>query len=190
MWLALAILFACTTVAVHLWWKRRSADQGAEIIKLQQELRESRSLLDSNLAQGRAHQQALFNSMVEGVLLLNSEGLVQTTNRSLARLFSLERDIRGLTIMEAFRSHELLEVVERAQKEGQVHDFELTIPGIHQTRYVEVNAASVRRPGHPRDEIILIFHDFTRIKQLEGMRASMPPRISPRIGCCILPRMP
>src|SRR5690606_25988706 len=94
------------------------------------------------------------------------------------RLFGFDRDIHGLTIMEAFRSHDLLEVMERAQREGQVRDFELTIPGIHHTRYVEVNAASVRDLENQRKEIILIFHDFTRIKELEGMRKDFVANVS------------
>ena len=178
MWLALAILFACAALGLHLWWRSRFARLETQLTAARQALHKAEASLDLKLARGRAHQQVLFNSMVEGVLLLDSTGRIQTTNRSLARLFQLDRDIRGLTIMEAFRSHELLDVVQRAREEGQVTNFEMRLPGIHHTQYVEVNAAAVRESASHPEEIILIFHDFTRIKELEGMRKDFVANVS------------
>jgi two-component system phosphate regulon sensor histidine kinase PhoR len=128
-------------------------------------------------AENRAHQLAIFNSMVEGILILDPAGRIQTINKSLERLFNISKDIRGQTMMEAFRLHDLLEISERAQREGIVRSFELTLPGIQQDRYLEVNAASIRWDGSAQG-LILIFHDFTRIKELENVRKEFVANVS------------
>lgn len=178
MWTGLAILFAAATAGLHLWWRARWRQGRREQEDLRRELEGIRNSLEQTVNQARAHQQALFDSLVEGVLLLDASGRVHSTNQSLERLFGIDREIRGLSIMEAFRSHELLEVVERTQREGQVRAVELTLPGIHQTRFIEVNAAAVRDPELNREEIILIFHDFTRISELENVRKDFVANVS------------
>lgn len=178
MWITLSILLAGVCVGLHFFWRDRAEKLASEISRLQGELEQAREDLDHAYFQMRSHQQGVFNSMVEGLLLLDTQARVHTTNKTLERLFSINRDIRGLTLMEAFRNHDLLEVVERVQREGQVRGFELTLPGIQQTRYLEVNASAIRDPENERDEIIIVFHDFTRIKELESLRRDFVANVS------------
>ena len=72
-----------------------------------------------SMAHEHAQQQALFNSMIEGVLLLDSAGKIRLANQALERLFGLTSDVRGKSILEAFRLHELQELVSRALLDGQ-----------------------------------------------------------------------
>lgn len=145
---------------------------------MEKELAQRKTELEEAIAQARAHELAIFNSMVEGILILDARGRIHTVNKSLERLFDIQSDVRGHTIMESFRAHELLEITERALKQGQVRGFELTLPGIHHTRYFEVNAASIRLAGDKADGVILIFHDFTRIKELESIRKEFVANVS------------
>ena len=59
----------------------------------------------------QTQQEVIFDSMVEGLLLLDERGRVQLANRAFAGLFGLTADIRGRTIMEALRLHELADLV-------------------------------------------------------------------------------
>jgi len=177
MWPALTILAGLGLVALHFWWKRRF-DAARERLKDQTGqnavLHEQQQLA---LAQAQAQQQALFNSMVEGVLLLDGNGRVRLVNQALEQLFGLTGDIRGRTTMEALRLHELQELVSRVRVEGQVLGFELEPPGLD-NRCLQVNATALLDRGGKQQGMILVFHDLTRLKQLENTRQEFVANVS------------
>src|ERR1041385_4898960 len=101
MWPALTLLACLGLVTLHFWWQRRF-HQARE--KLQEQIARNASLHEQQqitLAQAQAQQQALFNSMVEGVLLLDGNERVRLVNQALEHLFGLSDDIRGRSMMEA-----------------------------------------------------------------------------------------
>ena len=128
-------------------------------------------------AQAEAEQQALFNSMTEGVLVLDQGGSVQLVNRSLQEFFGLKTDVRGQTIMEAFRLQELAEVIRRLPQERIVQGMELELPGVN-GRWLEVNAAAMLDRDGTQHGSILVFHDLTRLKQLENTRQEFVANVS------------
>src|SRR6267378_7131800 len=177
MWPTVTIFAGLGLVALHFWWKRRF-DEARERLKEQTGqnavLQEQQQLA---LAQAQAQQQALFNSMVEGLLLLDGNGRVRLVNQALEQLFGLTGDIRGRTMMEALRLHELQELVTRVRAEGQVLGFELGLPSLD-NRCLQVNATALRdRDGKPQG-MILVFHDLTRLKQLENTRQEFVANVS------------
>lgn len=129
-------------------------------------------------AETYARQGAIFNSMLEGILILDSHGRVLTGNKSLERLFDLTGEIRGLTLMEVCRAHELLTLAARVQKEGVVRGFEFSLSRNQQTRWLEVNAAAIRDRADESHGMILIFHDYTRLKELETIRKDFVANVS------------
>lgn len=173
--LTLVVLIGAVTL--HFWWRRRHAE-------LQAEVRRARELLDAAQKQHyqaisriEAEQQALFNSMAEGVLILDPAGRVQLVNRSLLEFFGLKVDVRGQTIMEAFRLQELVEVTRRLPQERTVEAVELELPGAN-GRWLQFNAAAMLdREGTQRGSI-LVFHDLTRLKQLENTRQEFVANVS------------
>ena len=177
MWPTLTIFAGLGLVALHFWWKRRF-DEARERLKEQTGqtavLQEQQQLA---LAQAQAQQQALFNSMVEGVLLLDGNGRVRLVNQALEQLFGLTGDIRGRTTMEALRLHELQELVSRVRVESQVLGFELELPGLD-NRCLQVNATALLDRGGKQQGMILVFHDLTRLKQLENTRQEFVANVS------------
>ena len=171
-WLGLA---GCA-IAAWWFWRRSAADRRA-LSGLQRELDERRRARESELAEEQTRQQAVFNSMVEGLLILDNEGRVQFVNPTLGQLFQLPREVRGLTLIEALRLHELQDLAERAVREERVTGFELQLPG-NNGRVLQVNAASVRDPDRTHAGTILVFHDLTRIKQLESVRKEFVANVS------------
>ena len=178
MWVAFTFILLALCIWIYL--QGRDDVREAEYRRKQahDELAKAKELQDEVIGQIHTRQRAIFNSMLEGILILDEAGRVHSTNKSLERLFSINRDILGMTLIEAFRCHELLEIVDKAQKEGLVSGFELALPGIQQTRYLEVNAAAIQRAGGQPEGTILIFHDFTRIKELESLRREFVANVS------------
>ena len=177
MWPALSILACLGVVFVHFWWKRRYEGARAE---LREQMKQNAALQEQQQharAQAQAEQQASFNSMVEGVLLLDGQERVRLVNQALEQLFGLSGDLRGRTMMEALRLHELQQLVNRVRAEGQVLGFELVPPGLD-NRCLQVNATALLDRNGNRQGMILVFHDLTRLKQLENTRKEFVANVS------------
>jgi len=177
MWPALTILFCLGLVLVHFNWKRRYERARAELRKQEKQNAELQEHQQHARVQAQAEQQASFNSMVEGVLLLDGRERVCLINQALEQLFGFSGDMRGRTIMEALRLHELQELVNRVRAEGQVLGFELEPPGLDR-RCLQVNATALLDRNGERQGMILVFHDLTRLKQLENTRKEFVANVS------------
>src|ERR1017187_6762619 len=168
--LAALALFA----AVHFRWRqkyflaRESARLELESLK-QEHQRQS--------AQIQIQQTALFDSMIEGLLLLDENDKIQLANRPFAKLIYINADIRGKTILEVLRQHELTGLLEKVAAEKQVLDYELKLSGLNE-RWLQVNAAAISYDGGDRHGSILVFHDLTRLKQLERTREEFVANVS------------
>src|SRR5437763_15818640 len=106
MWPVLTILALVALAALHFWWRKKFLRARAAV---RYEIEQHKTLQEKTTLQLRNQQEALFNSMVEGLLLLDQSGRIQLANRAFITLFALPTDIRGKTILEALRLHELAE---------------------------------------------------------------------------------
>ena len=169
MWLALTIIAIAAVLGIHFWWRRRFRRQQQQVEADREESlrREQQTTIDA-----KAQQQVLFNSMLEGLLLLDRNLRIYLANRAFKNLFGLKTELRGKTIMEALRVHELAALVERVDRDGQVFDYELKLPELSE-RWFQVNAAAIFNSAGEREGTILVFHDLTRLKQLEEFVANV-----------------
>jgi two-component system phosphate regulon sensor histidine kinase PhoR len=174
MWPALTILACVALVALHFWWRRRfrlaeeSAARDLEAIKQQQQ--------QSALEQ-QTQQDAIFNSMQEGLLLLDKSGRIQMANRAFAELFDGTDDVRGKLLLEAVRWHEVAELVGRLGPEQTWITRELRFPGPSEL-WLQVSVAMISNPEGGRQGTLLVFHDLTRLKQLERTREEFIANVS------------
>ncbi|MCX6891379.1 MAG: ATP-binding protein [Verrucomicrobia bacterium] len=123
------------------------------------------------------HQQVIFESMIEGLLLLDEHGRIQLANRAFADLFGITSDIRGWTVIEVLRLHELAALVNSLETQKQVSGFEIKVPGPTE-RWLQINAAAIYNGGGKRHGTVLVFHDLTRLKQLENARQEFVANVS------------
>jgi two-component system phosphate regulon sensor histidine kinase PhoR len=173
-WPVLFILALVAAVTIHFWWRQKFRRQQlslhADMDNFQR--RQQQTTIDA-----KAQQQVLFNSMLEGLLLLDRNRKIYLANRAFKNLFGLKIELRGKTVMEALRVHELAELVERAETEKQVLDYELKLPDLSE-RWLQVNAAVISNSTGEREGTILVFHDLTRLKQLERTRQEFVANVS------------
>ncbi len=174
MWPALTIIFAAALVALHFGWQRRC--RRAERT-FHAELDALKRKQEQALSREHAQGAALFDSMVEGFLLLDTAGRVQMGNRAFNDLFGITGDVRGKTILEVLRRHELAEIVTRLTTQDRVLGHELRLGG-GAGRCVEVNAAAIVGPAGERRGAILVFHDLTRLKRLEQTSSEFVANVS------------
>ncbi|MGD0253722.1 MAG: ATP-binding protein [Verrucomicrobiota bacterium] len=174
MWPGLTILAIVALVAVHFWWRRKFLRQQRQ---MQTEMEDFQRHQQQTTTDAKAQQQVLFNSMLEGLLLLDRNRRIYLANRAFKNLFGIKTELRGRTIMEALRVHELAELVERVEGEGQMFDYELKLPDLSE-RWLQVNAAAISNSAGEREGTILVFHDLTRLKQLERTREEFVANVS------------
>ena len=173
----LTVVALIGAVALHVWWLGRYKRLRGDLFKERQQIEAAKKQHEAESIQKEAEQQALFNSMSEGVLILDSAGRVQLVNRSLQEYFGLKTDVRGQTIMEALRLQTLAELTKRLPQERIVQGLELELPGVRR-RSLEVNAAAVFDREGRQHGSILVFHDLTRLKQLENTRQEFVANVS------------
>ena len=173
-WPILTALSLTALAVLHFWWRGRfaRARQAAlsEVEALQDEQRRA-------TLQNQTQQEVLFNSMVEGLLLLDERGRIQLANRAFASLFGVTVDIRGRTLMEALRLHELAELVNSLDSQKQVLGYELKLSGLSE-RWLQINAAAIFNGHGEQHGTVLVFHDLTRLKQLESARQEFVANVS------------
>ncbi len=178
MWPALTLLaLLAAGCSLALWHRCRNRAE-AERVRLQREVDALRQQHEQARARELAQQQALFNSMSEGVLVLDADGRVRLVNQALERLFGIAGDIRGRTVMEALRLHQVQELVNRTLLEGQVQEHDMELPGLDGERSVQVNSAVVLGPDGRHQGLILVCHDLTQLKQLENTRREFVANVS------------
>ena len=174
MWPFLTIVAFAAAAIIHFVWRQRFLRQQEQT---RAETEEARRRQQQTTVDAQAQQQVLFNSMLEGLLLLDGKRRIYLANRAFKNLFDLKTELRGKTIMEALRLHELAELVDRVETEGQVFDHELKLPELS-GRWLRVNAAIISNSAGEREGTILVFHDVTRLKQLERTREDFVANVS------------
>ena len=153
---------------------------GGELGELADALNQMSAQLDARLREltaEKAELNATVANMIEGVLVVDASGKIRLANDTLRRQLNLPDSALGKTVMEAFRSTPLQDLVSEALASGQVNARELSFFGPEE-RVFDTNAACLRgRHGAPTGAVV-VFHDITRIKQLENIRKEFVANVS------------
>lgn len=168
------IVCLAALIGLHVWWWLRLRRERNTWYAERQQL-ESHN--QAALVEARARQDALLDSMIEGVLVLDEAGRVQFANRAFAEIFGTTGVLRGKTLLEAVRLNEVTEIVTQVNQTGRVADHELRLPGPCE-RWLQINAASLTNVERRRLGVIVVFHDLTRLKQLERTREEFVANVS------------
>ncbi len=173
----LLICAACAALLCFDHW-RLQRRRREEMARTRRELAEAAREQERQVeAQSQARQETLFNSMIEGVLLLDTDGRVEWVNNSLRKGCGLAENIKGQTIMEAFRWHELAALSERLPREKTISGVELELQRGGRRSW-QISAALVSgHSGGPQGRLF-VFHDVTRLKELENIRKEFVGNVS------------
>ena len=175
MWWSIPTVIAIiAAVVLHFRWRQKLAHAEQEARLGFESLKEQHR---EQMRQIQTQQEALFNSMVEGLLLLDESGRIQLANRAFTKLFDVTTDLRDKTILEVLRQHELNELLGRVASEKQVLDYELKVGGLHE-RWLQINAAAIFNTAGETQGTILVIHDLTRLKRLERTREEFVANVS------------
>jgi two-component system phosphate regulon sensor histidine kinase PhoR len=172
------IVLAAACAALALAFARERALRRADAARGRRDLTEQRLRRDAELKEQSQRTAALFDRMVEGLIVVDAGGRIRVANKAAAALFGFEPPAVGRTILEATRHHEVAAVVSRLDRELEVLGHELRIDSMGAPRFLQVNALALRDSDGASDGAIVVFHDLTRLRQLEGVRQEFVANVS------------
>jgi two-component system phosphate regulon sensor histidine kinase PhoR len=125
--------------------------------------------------------QVILASMAEGVLVVDRSTTIRLANSSLLRLFDLSTSPVGHTILATMREASIHEVARLALESGEPQSREIAsgagrAPGA--TRYLSLSAVPMKNPKGQIDGAVIIFHDVSRLRQLEEVRKDFVANVS------------
>lgn len=145
----------------------------------EREIEDQRVRRDAELRAQAQRTAALFDRMIEGLIVVDATGRVRLANRAAGSMFDFEAPAAtGRTVLEATRHHEVAAIVARLDTAAEVLGHELRLEGVGTTRFFQVNALALRSGEGARDGAILVFHDLTRLRQLEAVRQEFVANVS------------
>jgi len=169
----LALLAA---IALGGWWYSRRQAQAASALH-------ATELAALKAAQAQAIEdhdhrlETLLDSMIEGLVVLDVHGRLALSNRAAEKLFGFSRQMVGGTLLEAVRHHEVAALAARLATEPAILDHELRIEG-PPVRILKVNAVALHDTAGVASGSMLVFHDLTRLRELEGARQEFVANVS------------
>ena len=122
-------------------------------------------LADAN--QEKEQLQAVLESMVEGVLVLDSSGVVLVANPRVREFYAVRGELEGRPLLESIRDSELERVLVEAGGDEVIS--RRIVVGGRVPRTLQVQAA--RFPAHgERVGTVAVFHDVSELARLEEVR--------------------
>jgi two-component system phosphate regulon sensor histidine kinase PhoR len=125
--------------------------------------------------------RVLLANMVEGVMVVDARHVIRLVNDELSKLFDLRQSPLERTVLEALREARVEVVVRETLESGAPRREEISLQssaGAEAERHFEVSAVPIRNAGGEIDGAVVVFHDITRIKQLEVVRRDFVANVS------------
>ena len=173
---AAIVLLLLLAAAAFFWWRAVRRLRGLA----QQHADEVARLSATHAAAQQAHAarlQTVLDSMVEGIVVVDAENHLVLTNRAAARAFGFAEPATGRALIEAVRHHEVAALAARLVQEPAVLGYELRIEGTP-ARFLQINGVALRDAAGTPNGAVLVFHDITRVRELEGVRQEFVANVS------------
>jgi two-component system phosphate regulon sensor histidine kinase PhoR len=136
------------------------------------------------ISRGRDYLETVLKGMAEGVLVVDGRGRILMVNDALRRFLSLPLKVADRTPLEIIRNAELEGAIRKVIQEGKSTTFELNLPTPGGKTF-EVHVVGIlpspegkKREGDEVQGAIAVFHDITRLKELERIRQDFVANVS------------
>ncbi|HEX5175700.1 MAG TPA: ATP-binding protein [Chthoniobacteraceae bacterium] len=121
--------------------------------------------------------QTILTSMEEAVMVVDHRHTIRLVNPSFLRLFELRLDPLTQSLLEVLRNSQLDEIVKAAFTTSQPQQRSVSVEHLATPRHLSV-FASPMRDATGNDAVVMIFHDVTRLRQLEEVRREFVANVS------------
>ncbi|MGH7944130.1 MAG: sensor histidine kinase [Opitutaceae bacterium] len=170
-----SLVVAIAAVAVALTLRRRLR---AAVQQHARELAEERSRSETAHETESKRVVAIFDRMIDGLIIVGADARIRFANRAAGALFDATAPMIGRTPLEATRRHEVAAILHLLDQQPEVLDHEVRLERPGDARTVLVNALALSDAKGIRDGALLVFHDVTRLRQLESVRQDFVANVS------------
>jgi len=130
------------------------------------------------ITEQRNEQEAVFNSMVEGVLAVDKNERILNFNPAAARLLELKsEDARGRSIQEMIRNPDLQKFIGNMLAQSGVLSGEIIIYG-DEDHFLQLHGTVLTDASGMNIGALVVFNDITRLKRLETVRRDFVANVS------------
>ncbi len=145
----------------------KGSDEISEITVGLNDMSRNLQTLFSQLQTQRDESNAIINSMVEGVLVLDNNLNVSLVNNSFRNTFSIEGEIIGRSYIEALRLAPLKEMVDELLLSYQVKGKRMEFGG----KVFQGNGMRFKGDVENAGGLVLVFHDITADAEIDKFKA-------------------
>jgi two-component system phosphate regulon sensor histidine kinase PhoR len=123
--------------------------------------------------------EAVFDSMVEGILTINHKERITALNGAAARLLetTVEKQALGHTILEVVRNSAFKRFIQDSLEADEPLEGELTLTHSQLgDRFIQAHSVQIKE--EEQKQILVVLHDVTRLKELENLRRDFVANVS------------
>jgi two-component system phosphate regulon sensor histidine kinase PhoR len=163
------------------------AESNDELGRLSKAINEMSLQLENKIeeiSREKDYLQTLLGGIMEGVLVVDARGRILMVNKALRQLLSLPPHVEDRTPLEIIRNAELERALRQVLQDGENATLELTLPS-PEGKTFEVNVVGIPpssegmvKEDEGRRGVIAVFHDITRLKELEKIRRDFVANVS------------
>lgn len=130
------------------------------------------------ITEGRNELRAILSSMAEGVIVVDKEGKILLLNSSAEKILGLSAEkVIGKFLWEVLRKEELISLVKKTLATGNEEGIEMVFD-LPEGHVLHAQAAPILSEGQNNSGVVVVFHDITRLKQLEKLRREFVANVS------------
>ncbi len=123
------------------------------------------------------HLEAIFSSMIEGVIVVNGSGQVISINSAVEKIFAItHKQGERCPLLEIIRNNDIFEIMNKALITGNVFSKDLSL-NYPVKKIFRISASPVFEKGVVSGCLVVI-HDITEIRRLETMRRDFVANVS------------
>ncbi|MEJ2054072.1 MAG: ATP-binding protein [Calditrichaceae bacterium] len=127
-----------------------------------------------------SEQQAVLQSMAEGVIAIDKNKHIITINNAAHKLLGLDTDeVQGKKIKEIVKYKELRRIITHAIKTNELIEDEIIIPP--DDRYVQLHGTVLKNEVDETIGALIVLNDVTRLRRLEVVRRDFVANVSHEI---------
>jgi two-component system phosphate regulon sensor histidine kinase PhoR len=126
----------------------------------------------------RNELEAIFDSMVDGILTVNQSERITALNGATSRLLetTLKKQAIGRTILEVVRNSEFNRFIKASLQADEPLEQELVLAHSQMgDRIIHAHSVQIKDQG---EQILVVLHDITRLKELENLRRDFVANVS------------
>ena len=142
-------------------------------------LTDHRRGLEERVRESELSVQAVFGAMLDGLVVVDGTRRVRLMNREFRRVFGIDENVSGGTLLELIRIASVDRLVMEAIRTRQPQQESMRISrGESEGREMEVSAVPLGENSAQMEGAVVLFRDVTHVRQVEEMRRDFVANVS------------